>query len=150
MEHQLLPTYLITLPMWSLELCSCGSVGLVSLIIVSQPFRSFSKLSTGFNGGSALSADLRAAHACIATNLAASVGGLTWMFWVNRTQSVISSCGWHEWHQDYRTERKWSAVGFCSGAIAALVAITPGSGYVGLREYPHISVFLHDPNSYSH
>jgi len=32
---------------------------------------------------------------------------------------------------DYRIERKWSAVGFCSGAIAALVAITPGSGYVG-------------------
>lgn len=28
-------------------------------------------------------------------------------------------------------ERKWSAVGFCSGAIAGLVAITPGSGFVG-------------------
>jgi ammonia channel protein AmtB len=35
--------------------------------------------------------------------------------------------------QDYRIERKWSAVGFCSGAIAALVAITPGSGFVGAR-----------------
>lgn len=67
----------------------------------------------GFNGGSALAANLRAAQACIVTNLAASVGGLTWMLW------------------DYRIERKWSAVGFCSGAIAGLVAITPGSGYVG-------------------
>jgi len=67
----------------------------------------------GFNGGSALSANLRAVQACIVTNLAASVGGLTWMFW------------------DWRLERKWSAVGFCSGAIAGLVAITPGSGYVG-------------------
>lgn len=67
----------------------------------------------GFNGGSALSANLRAAQACIVTNLAASVSGLTWMLW------------------DYRLERKWSAVGFCSGAIAGLVAITPGSGYVG-------------------
>ncbi|RXW20797.1 hypothetical protein EST38_g5064 [Candolleomyces aberdarensis] len=67
----------------------------------------------GFNGGSALAANLRAAQACIVTNLAASVGGLTWMFW------------------DYRIERKWSAVGFCSGAIAGLVAITPGSGFVG-------------------
>jgi len=67
----------------------------------------------GFNGGSALSANLRAAQACIVTNLAASVGGLTWMLW------------------DYRLERKWSAVGFCSGAIAGLVAITPGSGFVG-------------------
>jgi len=67
----------------------------------------------GFNGGSALSANYRAAQACIVTNLAASVGGLTWMLW------------------DYRLERKWSAVGFCSGAIAGLVAITPGSGFVG-------------------
>jgi hypothetical protein len=67
----------------------------------------------GFNGGSALSANLRAAQACIITNLAASVGGLTWMFW------------------DWRLERKWSAVGFCSGAIAGLVAITPASGFVG-------------------
>ncbi|KAG5338223.1 Ammonium transporter 1 [Termitomyces sp. J132] len=67
----------------------------------------------GFNGGSALSANFRAAQACIVTNLAASVGGLTWMLW------------------DYRLEKKWSAVGFCSGAIAGLVAITPGSGYVG-------------------
>jgi len=32
---------------------------------------------------------------------------------------------------DYRLERKWSAVGFCSGAISGLVAITPASGYVG-------------------
>lgn len=67
----------------------------------------------GFNGGSALSANLRAANACIITNLAASVGGLTWMLW------------------DWRLERKWSAVGFCSGAIAGLVAITPASGFVG-------------------
>lgn len=36
--------------------------------------------------------------------------------------------------QDYRIERKWSAVGFCSGAIAGLVAITPGSGFVGARK----------------
>jgi len=67
----------------------------------------------GFNGGSALSANYRAVEACIVTNLAASVGGLTWMLW------------------DWRLERKWSAVGFCSGAIAGLVAITPGSGFVG-------------------
>ncbi|KZP04098.1 ammonium transporter [Athelia psychrophila] len=67
----------------------------------------------GFNGGSALSANLRAAQACIVTNLAASVGGLTWMLW------------------DYWLEKKWSAVGFCSGAIAGLVAITPASGFMG-------------------
>jgi Amt family ammonium transporter len=32
---------------------------------------------------------------------------------------------------DWRLERKWSAVGFCSGAVAGLVAITPASGFVG-------------------
>jgi len=67
----------------------------------------------GFNGGSALAANVRAASACVVTNLAASVGGITWMLW------------------DYRLERKWSAVGFCSGAISGLVAITPASGFVG-------------------
>jgi Amt family ammonium transporter len=41
----------------------------------------------GFNGGSALSANLRAIQACIVTNLAASVGGITWMLWVG-TQSL--------------------------------------------------------------
>ncbi|PWN29505.1 high affinity ammonium transporter [Jaminaea rosea] len=67
----------------------------------------------GFNGGSAIGANLRAVMAMTVTNISASVGGLTWMLW------------------DYRLERRWSAVGFCSGAIAGLVAITPGSGYVG-------------------
>lgn len=66
----------------------------------------------GFNGGSALGANLRAVMACVVTNLAASVGGMTWML------------------LDYRLEKKWSTVGFCSGAIAGLVAITPASGYV--------------------
>lgn len=37
-------------------------------------------------------------------------------------------------YQDYRLEKKWSAVGFCSGAISSLVAITPASGFVGARE----------------
>lgn len=67
----------------------------------------------GFNGGSALSANLRAVQACIVTNLSASVGGLTWML------------------LDWRLERKYSAVGFCSGAIAGLVGITPAAGFVG-------------------
>ncbi|RKU44030.1 ammonium transporter Amt1 [Coniochaeta pulveracea] len=66
----------------------------------------------GFNGGSALAANLRAVMACIVTHIAASVGGLTWCL------------------LDYRLERKWSTVGFCSGVIAGLVAITPASGYV--------------------
>jgi ammonium transporter, Amt family len=66
----------------------------------------------GFNAGSALGANLRAVMAAVVTNLAACVGGITWCL------------------VDYRLERKWSAVGFCSGVIAGLVAITPASGYV--------------------
>ena len=49
-----------------------------------------------------------AVQVCIVTNLAASVDGLTWILW------------------DYRIEKKWSAVDFCSGAISGL-AITPAS-----------------------
>ncbi|KAF9375103.1 hypothetical protein CPB97_011695 [Podila verticillata] len=66
----------------------------------------------GFNGGSALSANLRAAMACVVTNLAASVGGITWVL------------------LDYRHDHKLSVLGFCSGAVAGLVAITPASGFV--------------------
>jgi Amt family ammonium transporter len=92
----------------------------------------------GFNGGSALAANLRAAQACVVTNLAASVGGLTWMLWVSSGPFLqpffeLSLIITHS--QDYRIERKWSAVGFCSGSIAGLVAITPASGFVGSRMF---------------
>ena len=66
----------------------------------------------GFNAGSALAANLRAVMAAVVTNIAACMGGITWC--------VL----------DYRLERKWSTVGFCSGVIAGLVCITPGSGFV--------------------
>ncbi|KAK3901345.1 ammonium transporter AmtB-like domain-containing protein [Staphylotrichum tortipilum] len=66
----------------------------------------------GFNGGSALGANLRAVMACVVTHIAACMGGFTWCL------------------LDYRLEKKWSTVGFCSGVIAGLVAITPAAGYV--------------------
>eukprot|EP00835_Amoeboradix_gromovi_P003119 NODE_195_length_15388_cov_0.563926.p4 type:complete len:310 gc:universal NODE_195_length_15388_cov_0.563926:10210-11139(+) len=66
----------------------------------------------GFNGGSASAANGRAAAAIIATNLAASSGSLTWM--------II----------DYVKRGKFSAISFCSGAVAGLVAVTPASGFV--------------------
>lgn len=67
----------------------------------------------GFNGGSALASSMRAAQAMMVTNIAAATGGLTWML------------------LDWRLERKWSAVGICSGIISGLVCITPAAGYVG-------------------
>ena len=66
----------------------------------------------GFNGGSALGSNIRAVMACYVTNLAAGIGGITWVL------------------LDYRLERKWSTIGFCSGAISGLVAITPAAGFV--------------------
>ena len=68
----------------------------------------------GFNGGSTFAANLKAGLAILNTNLAASCAGLTWMA------------------LDWRLERKYSAVGFCTGAIVGLVAITPAAGYVGM------------------
>jgi Amt family ammonium transporter len=47
------------------------------------------------------------------TNLAGSVAGIIWMI------------------MDFRLERKWSVVGFCTGMITGLVAITPAAGNVG-------------------
>src|SRR5262245_22432809 len=66
----------------------------------------------GFNGGSALGANSRAAFAIVATHLAASTGALTWMLL--------------EWW----TRGKPSVLGMISGAVAGLGTITPASGYV--------------------
>ncbi|SOV09991.1 low affinity ammonium transporter [Ustilago sp. UG-2017a] len=84
----------------------------VSYIFLGTVFLWFGWL--GFNGGSTFAANLRAAMAISTTNIAASSAGLTWMF------------------LDFRLERKWSVVGFCTGAIAGLVAITPAAGFVGM------------------
>jgi len=66
----------------------------------------------GFNGGSELAADARAVNACVVSHLSASVGGMTWLFL-----------------EFWRTD-KLSSAGFCAGAVAGLVAITPASGFV--------------------
>jgi Amt family ammonium transporter len=65
----------------------------------------------GFNAGSALNANGLAAQAFVTTNIAAAAGALAWL--------LIS------W-----LHGKPSSLGFVSGAIAGLVAITPGCGYV--------------------
>ncbi|GJN93542.1 hypothetical protein Rhopal_006599-T1 [Rhodotorula paludigena] len=67
----------------------------------------------GFNGGSELAMNLRSVQAGIVTNIAAAMGGLTWMF------------------LDYIYTRKYSAVSLCSGILAGLVGITPAAGFVG-------------------
>ncbi|KAI0358991.1 ammonium transporter [Trametes cingulata] len=66
----------------------------------------------GFNGGSAFGANLRAIMAIWNSMIAAAMSGIVWCL------------------LDFRIERKWSMVGFCSGTIAGLVVATPASGYV--------------------
>lgn len=68
----------------------------------------------GFNGGSALGANLRAVYAIMNSNLTACFGAMTWCL------------------LDYRLERKWSTVAVCSGVISGLVAATPASGVIPL------------------
>ena len=70
----------------------------------------------GFNGGSGLVISARAGLVCIVTNLSACTGGFTWCL------------------LDYffgKPKHKFTLFGFCMGAMAGLVCITPASGYVG-------------------
>ncbi|KAJ3076287.1 hypothetical protein HDU98_004586 [Podochytrium sp. JEL0797] len=67
----------------------------------------------GFNGGSALASNQRAVGAAFATNIAAAAGGLTMV----GLESLVN-------------KKKFSSIAFCNGVVVALVAITPGSGFV--------------------
>ena len=67
----------------------------------------------GFNAGSALEANGSAGLAMINTFVATAAAGLTWM--------VVERLAGH----------KGSALGFCSGIIAGLVAVTPAAGNSG-------------------
>ncbi|KAG2515075.1 hypothetical protein JM18_007719, partial [Phytophthora kernoviae] len=74
----------------------------------------------GFNGGSAAAADGIAALAAINTHLSASAGFLTWVL------------------LEYAIHRKIDPCGAACGAVAGMVTITPGSGYV----YPWASLIF--------
>ncbi len=67
----------------------------------------------GFNAGSALAANGLAASAFVATHFASAAAALSWIIveWLHRG--------------------KPTTLGAASGAVAGLVAITPGSGFVG-------------------
>jgi Amt family ammonium transporter len=66
----------------------------------------------GFNGGSALGANSRAAMAITSTHLAACAGAFTWMA------------------LEWSLRGKPSVLGMISGAVAGLGTITPASGFV--------------------
>ena len=66
----------------------------------------------GFNAGSALAADGVAANAFVTTQVAAGVAAMAWVF----AEQVVHG--------------KPTTLGFASGAVAGLVAITPAAGFV--------------------
>jgi Amt family ammonium transporter len=66
----------------------------------------------GFNAGSAVGADIIAANAFMTTTMATAVASFTW--------AMI----------EYMIKGKPSILGFCSGAVAGLVVITPACGFV--------------------
>ena len=67
----------------------------------------------GFNGGSAVASGSLATSAFVVTHIATAAATLSWMFveWVHRSKPTV--------------------LGAASGAVAGLVAVTPGSGFVG-------------------
>jgi Amt family ammonium transporter len=66
----------------------------------------------GFNAGSAVAADGIAANAFMTTTLATAVASFVWAM------------------AEYIMKGKPSVLGFCSGAVAGLVVITPATGFV--------------------
>lgn len=69
----------------------------------------------GFNAGSALAADGIAANAFMTTTIAAAVASFVW--------PLI----------EYIRNGKPSILGFCSGAVAGLVVVTPACGFVTVK-----------------
>lgn len=74
----------------------------------------------GFNAGSATASNSNATSAFLATQIAAAAAALSWMIveWLHR--------------------KKPTALGFASGLVAGLVAVTPASGFV----YPSGALFI--------
>ena len=66
----------------------------------------------GFNAGSAVAADGIAANAFMTTTIATAVASFVWAM------------------AEYLLKGKPSVLGFCSGAVAGLVVITPATGFV--------------------
>jgi ammonium transporter, Amt family len=66
----------------------------------------------GFNAGSAVAADGIAANAFTTTTLATAVASFTWAA------------------LEYITRKHASVLGFCSGAVAGLVVVTPACGFI--------------------
>jgi Amt family ammonium transporter len=77
----------------------------------------------GFNAGSAVAADVIAANAFTTTTLATAVASFVWPM------------------TEWLVRGKPSVLGFCSGAVAGLVVITPACGFVTANGAVIIGIF---------
>jgi ammonia channel protein AmtB len=93
----------------------------------------------GFNGGSALGANLRAVSACMCTHLAACSGGVTFCLMSAVVEYVWPEDDSERADQNNTRQRparhalkpiKFSIVDFCNGAIIGLVCVTPAAGFI--------------------
>jgi Amt family ammonium transporter len=116
----------------------------------------------GFNGGSALSANMRAVSAIFSTHLAACAGGIS----ASLLDEIYNRANIFEVKERRRlrglpalTERelenyrykffKRIVLSFCSGAVAGLVTITPAAGYVSPYFAPLFGLFGAISSSYA-
>ncbi|KAJ3252971.1 hypothetical protein HDU77_004833 [Chytriomyces hyalinus] len=67
----------------------------------------------GFDGGCAAASNSRAVNAALTNNLAGAIGGLVWM----GLDTLVN-------------KKKFSLIGYCTGAIAGMATMTAGSGLV--------------------
>ena len=77
----------------------------------------------GFNAGSALAADGIAANAFTTTTLATAVASFAWAM------------------AEYVLKGKPSILGFCSGAVAGLVVVTPATGFITANSAVLVGIF---------
>jgi ammonium transporter, Amt family len=85
----------------------------------------------GFNGGSALGANLRAVSACVSTSLAACSGGIT-AYLMDALYAYIKKVD-PKPEDPLMTEADWlenRVEAVCAGVVVGMVAVTPAAGYV--------------------
>ncbi|KAF2676224.1 Rh-like protein/ammonium transporter [Lentithecium fluviatile CBS 122367] len=108
----------------------------------------------GFNGGSALGANMRAVSAIFSTNLAACAGGIS----ASLLDDIYSRAKMVEIREERRKSNlppftpaelddfrhkffKSMILSFCNGAVAGMVTVTPAAGYISPYFAPLFGLF---------
>lgn len=116
----------------------------------------------GFNGGSAMGANMRAVSAIFSTQLAACAGGVSAslldnlynrakLFEIEEEREQKGQPSLTESERDVYRQRffKRMVLSFCNGVVAGLVAVTPAAGYISPYLAPIFGVFGSICSSYA-